>query len=139
MGLPSMSIYVTELVRDYGVQQLVRVGSCGAICDALKLCDVVLAIGASTDSSMNRIRFGGHDYCATADFDLLRAAADAAERAGVAAKVGRIFSADSFYTVDLEPLLRMEKYGVIAVEMEANALYTIAAGAGRRALTICTV
>ncbi len=139
MGQPSLSIYVNELIRDYDVQQLVRVGSCGAVSTSLRLRDVVLAISASTDSSMNKIRFEGLDYAATADFELLRAAADAAGAAPVSAVVAPIFSADSFYSDRPELLLRMAEYGVVAVEMECNALYTLAARHGRRALTICTV
>ncbi len=139
MGLPSISIYANELMRDYDVQQLVRVGTCGAVSEALALRDIVLAIGASTDSSMNRIRFEGLDYSATADFQLLRAAADAAEAAGQPVTIGGIFSSDSFYSDRPELLARMVEYGVVAVEMECNALYTLAAKLGRRALTICTV
>ena len=139
MGQPSASIYVGELIRDYDVQQLVRVGSCGAISATLALRDLVLAISASTDSSMNKIRFEGLDYAATADYGLLRAANDAASSAGLSAVVAPIFSADSFYSDRPELLMRMAEYGVAAVEMECSALYTLAAKHGRRALTICTV
>ncbi len=139
MGQPSISIYAHELINDYDVQQLVRVGSCGAISPALKLRDVVLAISAGTDSAMNRVRFEGLDYAATADFTLLRAAADAAEKAEVSAVVAPIFSADAFYSDRPELVMRMAEYGVVAVEMECAALYTLAAKNGRRALAICTV
>ncbi len=139
MGMPSLSIYVNELIREYDVRQLVRVGSCGALTDALKLRDVVLAIGASTDSSMNRIRFEGFDFSATADFGLLRAAADTAAAREVPVTVAGIFSTDNFYSDRPELVTRLAQYGVVAVDMEANALYTLAAGHGRKALTICTV
>jgi purine-nucleoside phosphorylase len=139
MGMPSASIYVNELIRDYDVRQLVRVGSCGALSEDLAIRDVVLAISAATDSSMNRIRFEGLDYAATADFALLRAAFDAAEQAGLSATVTQIFSSDSFYSDRPELISRMVEYGVKAVEMEANALYTLAAKSGRQALAICTV
>ena len=139
MGQPSLSIYVNELVRDYGAKQLVRVGSCGALSAALDVGDVMLAISASTDSSMNRIRFEGFEYAATADFDLLRAAYDAAGTRGQDVTVGQIFAADSFYSDRPELLMRMVEFGVIAVEMESNALYTLAAQHGCRALTVCTV
>jgi purine-nucleoside phosphorylase len=139
MGQPSLSIYVNELIREYDVQQLLRVGSCGAISATLDIRDVVLAISASTDSSMNKIRFEGLDYAATADYQLLRAAADAAGSASVRAIVAPVFSADSFYSDRPELLMRMAEYGVVAVEMECNALYTLAAQHGRHALTICTV
>ncbi|MBA2699896.1 MAG: purine-nucleoside phosphorylase [Nocardioidaceae bacterium] len=139
MGMPSASIYVNELIRDYDCQQLVRVGSCGAVSQRLQIRDVVLAMSAATDSSMNRIRFEGLDYAATADFHLLRAAYDAAASVGVAVTVGQLFSSDSFYSDRPELLQRMTEYGVVAVEMEANALYTLAAKHDRQALCVCTV
>jgi purine-nucleoside phosphorylase len=138
MGQPSLAIYATELFREYDVQSIVRVGSAGALADRLKLRDIVIASGACTDSSMNRIRFEGLDYAAVADFSLLSAAAAAAgPRDDV--HVGLVFSADSFYAARPELLTRMVEHGVLAIEMEASALYTIAAGHGRRALAICTI
>ncbi len=141
MGLPSLSIYVNELFCEYDVQTVVRVGSCGALTEELALRDLVIASGACTDSSMNRIRFEGLDYAPVADYPLLRAAHDAfdARDLDVAARVGLIFSSDSFYAARPELMQRMVGYGVLAVEMEASALYTLAAQHGRRALAICTV
>lgn len=138
MGQPSLAIYVNELFTDYDVQSVIRVGSCGAMTERLAVRDVVIASGACTDSSMNRIRFEGLDYAPVADFGLLRAAHDAAAgRDGV--HVGLIYSSDSFYPARPELAARMADYGVLAVEMEASALYTLAAQHGRRALAICTV
>ena len=139
MGQPSLAIYVSELLTEYGVQQLVRVGSCGALTSQLQLRDIVLASSASTDSAMNRIRFEGLDYAATASYELLRAADDEARRRGLPVTVAPIFSADSFYSDRPELLARMAEYGVVAVEMECSALYTLAAKHGRQALTVCTV
>ena len=141
MGLPSLSIYVTELFAEYDVRSVVRVGSCGALTEDLALRDLVIASGACTDSAMNRVRFEGLDYAPVADFDLLRAAHDAstARDLQVAAKVGLIFSGDTFYSPRPELTRRMADYGVLAVEMEASALYTLAAEFGRRALAVCTV
>jgi len=139
MGQPSLAIYVTELIREYDVQQLVRVGSCGALAEKLALRDVVLAISASTDSSMNSLRFSGLHYSATADFDLLRAAHAAVEARGEQVTVGQVFSSDSFYSDRPELTDLLSGYGVVAVEMECHALYTLAAKYGRRALTACTV
>jgi purine-nucleoside phosphorylase len=139
MGLPSLSIYVNELISDYDAQQLVRVGSCGALIPSLDLRDVVIAMSAATDSSINRIRFEGLDYAATADFDLLHAAHTAARELDMVVTIGQIFSADSFYADRPELLMRMVEYGVVAVEMESNGLYTLAAKHGRRALAVCTV
>ena len=143
MGQPSFAIYANELFRDYDVQNVVRVGSCGALTEKLAVRDLVIASGACTDSSMNRITFEGLDYAPVADFGLLRAAADAA---GIStgsthgtAHVGLIFSSDSFYASRPELTARMVGYGVLAVEMEAAVLYTLAAKYGRRALAICTV
>jgi purine-nucleoside phosphorylase len=139
MGIPSASIYATELVNEYGVERLIRVGSCGAVTEKVDVRDVILAIGACTDSLVNRTRYGGLDFAATADFWLLRAAADAAAAKGIDIKVGNVHSADLFYSPDPESFDRMEAMGVLAVEMEAAGLYGVAAEHGARALTICTV
>ncbi len=139
MGQPSLAIYVNELFTEYDVQSVVRVGSCGALSERLALRDVVIASGACTDSSMNRIAFEGLDYAPVADFGLLRAAVGSAEQRGTDAHVGLLFSSDSFYAARPELVARMVGYGVLAVEMEASALYTLAAKHGRRALAICTV
>ena len=136
MGQPSMAIYVNELFREYDVQSVIRVGSAGGLTERVKIRDVVIASGACTDSSMNRIRFEGLDYAPVADFGLLRAAVDAA---GPDVHVGLIFSCDSFYSARPELLTRMVEHGCLAIEMEASALYTLAAGFGRRALCIATI
>lgn len=135
MGQPSLAIYATELFCDYDVATVVRVGSCGALTERLALRDLVIASGACTDSSMNSITFEGLDYAPVADFGLLRAAADAAPDA----HVGLVLSSDSFYATRPELTRRMVEHGALAVEMEASALYTIAARHGRRALAVCTV
>ena len=138
MGQPSMAIYVNELFREYDVQSIVRVGSAGGLTENVKIRDIVIASGACTDSSMNKIRFEGLDYAPVADFGLLRAAVDAAgDRDDL--HVGLVFSCDSFYSARPELLTRMVEHGCLAIEMEASALYTLAAGFGRRALAICTV
>ncbi len=139
MGIPSASIYATELIADYGVERLIRVGSCGAVTEKVAVRDVILAVGACTDSLVNRTRYGGLDFAATADFLLLKAAYEAAEAKGHDVHVGNVHSADLFYTPDTEAFDRMENMGVLAVEMEAAGLYGVAAEKGGRALTICTV
>lgn len=139
MGIPSASIYATELVTEFGVERLIRVGSCGALQPDLAIRDVILAIGACTDSGVNRVRYGGHDFAATADFALLRAAAEAAKTVGIDVRVGNVHSADLFYTPDDHAFERMQSMGVLAVEMEAAGLYGVAAEKGARALTILTV
>ena len=143
MGQPSLAIYANELFDQYDVRTVVRVGSCGALTPKLALRDLVIASGACTDSSMNKIAFEGLDYAPVADFGLLRAAYDASAQPAAAGSqavhVGLVFSSDSFYAARPELTQRMVDYGVLAVEMEASALYTLAAKYGRRALAICTV
>jgi purine-nucleoside phosphorylase len=140
MGIPSISIYAHELINDYGVTTLVRVGSCGALADSLQLRDVIAAIGASTDSAINRQRFDGMiDYAPVADFGLLRGAVDAAAGRDLDVKVGQVLSADVFYTDRPDLPERLAGYGVLAVEMEAAALYTLAAKFDARALALLTV
>lgn len=138
MGQPSLAIYAQELFREYDVEAVIRVGSCGAMTERVAIRDVVIASGACTDSSMNRIRFEGLDYAPVADFGLMRAAYDAAPDS-TPVHVGLIYSSDSFYPARPELSTRLVEHGVLAVEMEASALYTIAASHGRRALAICTV
>jgi purine-nucleoside phosphorylase len=142
MGQPSLGIYVHELFSSYDVQSVVRVGSCGALTTKLAIRDVVIASGACTDSAMNRITFEGLDYAPVPDFGLLRSAVEVAEHRlspGTDLHVGLVFSTDSFYASRPELRRRMVDYGVLAVEMEASALYTLAAKHDRKALTICTV
>ena len=138
MGVPSISIYATELMQEYGVQQLIRVGTCGAIQKDVKVRDVILAQTASTDSKMNEIIFNGLDYAPTADFDLLLKAYNAGVEAGLKLKVGNIFTADMFYSEENQNE-KLARYGVLAVEMESAALYTLAAKFGRKALSVLTV
>jgi purine-nucleoside phosphorylase len=139
MGIPSASIYATELVNEYEVQRLIRVGSCGGLRSGIGLRDVILAGGASTDSGVNRARYGGMDFAATADFNLLRTAHEAAAAAGVEVKVGNVHSSDLFYHPDKERFEVMASMGILAVEMEAAGLYGVAAETGARALAILTV
>lgn len=139
MGIPSASIYATELIEEYGVKQLIRVGSCGTVQPSVRVRDIVIAMAASTDSKVNRMRFGGHDLAAVADYDLLQKAVQIARDQGLPHHVGNIFSADLFYTPQPELFDLMEKYGILGVEMETAGLYTIAAEHHVKALAICTV
>ncbi|WP_108649441.1 purine-nucleoside phosphorylase [Dongshaea marina] len=139
MGIPSCSIYAKELITEYGVKKLIRVGSCGAVREDIKVRDVVIGMGASTDSKVNRIRFKDHDFSAIADYDLVHNAVEAAKAKKIDVRVGNIFSADLFYSPDPEMFDVMEKYGILGVEMEAAGIYGVAAEFGAKALTICTV
>ncbi len=139
MGIPSCSIYAKELITEYGVKNLIRVGSCGAISTDVKVRDVIVGMGACTDSKVNRIRFKDNDFAAIADFGLLRKVVDAAESASIPVRIGNIFSADLFYTPDPEMFDVMEKMGILGVEMEAAGLYGVAAEYGANALCVVTV
>ncbi len=139
MGIPSVSIYCHELINDYGVKRVIRVGSCGTSHPDVKLRDIIIAMGASTDSGVNRMRFGGYDLAALASFDLVRKAVAAAESLKVRFHVGNMFSADLFYTPDPDMFETLAKYNIYGVEMEAAGIYPIAAEHGVDALAICTV
>lgn len=139
MGMPSASIYINELISSYGAQNLIRVGTCGAIQQDVKVRDVLLAQGACTDSSMNRNVFPGFDYAPIANFELLKKAYDIGKAKGLSIRVGNVLSADMFYSERPEMTLKLGNFGVLAVEMEAAALYTLAAKFGVKALTVLTV
>jgi purine-nucleoside phosphorylase len=139
MGIPTLSIYVNELVTEYNVKTLIRVGTCGALQPDLKVGDIVLAMTASTDSHINQLRFGGMDFAPAADFDLLLRAHQAAKERGINVRVGGIFSADSFYNQDPAWWKQWAEFGVLVCEMESNGLYTLAAKFGVAALSILTV
>lgn len=139
MGIPSVSIYTSELIESYGVERVMRVGSCGTTHPDVKLRDLIIAQGASTDSGVNRMRFGGYDLAALASYPLLEKAVAAAREQQVRFHVGNIFSADLFYTPDTAMFETLAKYNVYGVEMEAAGMYPIAAEHGVEALAICTV
>lgn len=139
MGIPSASIYTTELIAEYGVKRVIRVGSCGTTHPDVKLRDIIIGLGACTDANINRIRFGGYDYAPIATFDLVKKAVAAAEQHGVRHHVGNLFSADLFYTPDTAMFETMSKYNVYGIEMEAAGIYPIAAEYDAEALAICTV
>lgn len=139
MGIPSCSIYVHELIKDFGVKNVIRIGSCGAVHDDVKLMDVIIGMGASTDSKVNRIRFNNHDFAAIADFHLLETAVNQARSQNVPVRVGNVFSADLFYSPEVDLFDKMEKLGILGVDMEAAGIYGVTAELGAKALTILTV
>ncbi len=139
MGIPSILIYATELIRDYGVTTLIRIGSCGGIQPDLSMLDLVIAAGASTDSNVNRLRFGGFDFAAIADFGLVRTLVEVAEERETPVRVGNIISSDQFYHPQPEIFDVARRLGVLAAEMEAAGLYAVAAEHGARAAAILTV
>ena len=139
MGMPTLAIYINELVTEYQVKTLIRVGTCGAFQPYLKIGDIVLAMTASTNSNMNKIRFGGLDYAPAATFDLLLKAYEAAKERQVKVYVGGMFAGDTFYNDDPEWWKKWADYGVLVVEMESSVLYTLAAKFKVDALSILTV
>ncbi|HLR62740.1 MAG TPA: purine-nucleoside phosphorylase [Lentibacillus sp.] len=140
MGVPSISIYANELIQEYDVQKLIRVGTCGAIQNDVKVRDVILAQGATTDSQMNRMIFNGIDYAPLADFELLKNAYDTGKEQGLNLRVGNVFTSDTFYRDNAKEVNELlAKYNVLAIEMETTALYTLAAKFNRQALTVLTV
>ncbi|MBW5467094.1 purine-nucleoside phosphorylase [Brevibacillus formosus] len=139
MGVPSISIYVNELMQSYGVKNLIRVGTCGAIQEDIKVRDVIIAMSASSDSQTNRLLFNQVDFAPTANFDLLHKAYQVATERNLSVKVGNIFTSDSFYRENFDLYKKLASYQVLAVEMESSALYTLAAKYKRNALSILTV
>ena len=139
MGIPTLSIYVNELVTEYQAETLIRVGTCGAFQPDLKVGDIVLAMAASTDSHINRLRFDGMDFAPTASFDLLLKAYEAAGALGIDVHVGGVFSSDTFYGDDLESWKKWAAFGLLVCEMETSGLYTLAAKFNVRALSVLTV
>lgn len=139
MGMPSLSIYANELIRDYGAQTLIRIGSTGAMQDHVKLRDVILAMTCSSISTPSRGIFREVNYAPCADWSLLKAAEIAATAKSTGVHVGGIYSADVFYDERPDLNKEMTRHGILAVEMEAAELYTVAARYGRRALAVLTV
>ncbi|WP_106767039.1 purine-nucleoside phosphorylase [Paenibacillus faecalis] len=139
MGVPSIAIYVNELISEYGVKNLFRVGTCGAMQQHVRVRDVILAQAACTDSGMNRHHFQGYDFSPIASFPLLKSAYERCVDKGLNPHVGNVFTSDVFYREDKSAVQKLMDHGVLGVEMETTALYTIAARKGVNALTILTV
>jgi len=139
MGVPSISIYAHELINEFGVKNLIRVGSAGSYQKEVKIRDVVLAMAASSNSGVNELRFGGADYAPTASFELFIKAVEIAKRKQIDIKAGNVFTSDEFYADDFESYKKWSKFGVLCVEMEAAGLYTVAAKHNVNALAILTI
>ncbi len=139
MGIPSMAIYATELIKDYGVKNLIRIGSCGSIQNNINLRDLILAMSSATDSAFAKVRFPEIEYAPTANFELLKKAYDLTNIMDSEVHVGSIVSSDSFYPENSENWKKWAEYGILAIEMETTALYTLAAKYDVNALTILTV
>ncbi|MDB0602257.1 purine-nucleoside phosphorylase [Tenacibaculum maritimum] len=139
MGIPSTLIYTHELITEYGVKNLIRVGSAGSYQKEIKIRDIVIAMAASTNSGLNTIRFNGADYAATASFTLFQKALAIASKKNITIKAGNILSSDEFYADEFKSYKKWAEYGVLCVEMETNGLYTVAAKHKVNALSILTI
>lgn len=139
MGIPSISIYITELMKDYGVKTLIRVGSAGSYQEDVKIRDIVVALSTSTDSNINNRRFKGASFAPTVNFDLLSKVLKTAEEKNIKIKAGNILTSDEFYNDDPSYFKKWAEFGVLAVEMETAALYTLASKYKAKALSILTI
>ena len=139
MGIPSISIYVNELFKDFGVKRAIRIGTAGSIQENIKLRDIVIAMSACTDSGTNRIRFGGRDFAPTASFPLVKKAWECAGERGWQVHVGPVVSTDLFYSEDPDEWKLWARFGALAMEMESSELFTLAAQYGRECLAILTI
>jgi len=139
MGVPSISIYAHELITEFGVKNLIRVGSAGSYQEHIKVRDIVLAMAASSTSGTNELRFGGADFAPTANFELFQKAVEAAKAKNIPIKAGNVLTSDEFYADEFESYKKWSKFGVLCVEMETAGLYTIAAKHKVNALSILTI
>jgi purine-nucleoside phosphorylase len=139
IGIPSAMLYATELVRDHGVRRIVRIGTCGALARNVRVGDLVTALGAGTDSAVNRLRFCGYDLAATASWQLAARVAGAAQTGRLPMHVGRVFTSDFFYHPDKGLLELLQRFGFLALDMETAGLYGVAAELGAEALSVMTV
>ncbi len=139
MGVPSISIYAHELINDYDVKNLIRVGSAGSYQKSIKLRDIVIAMAASSTSGINQARFEGADFAPTADFGLFQQAIELAKQKNIKVKAGNVLTSDEFYADEFESYQKWSKFGVLCVEMETSGLYTIAAKHKVNALSLLTI
>ena len=139
MGIPSISIYITELMKDYGVKNLIRVGSAGSYQEDIKVRDVIIAMSTSTNSNINNRRFNGTNFSPTANFELFRMALKVAEEKNIKIKAGNVLTSDEFYSDNSDYYKKWADFGVLAVEMETAGLYTLAAKYKAKALSIFTM
>ena len=139
MGVPSISIYCHELITEYGVKNLIRVGSAGSYQNHINVRDIVLAMSASSTSGVNELRFGGADYAPTANFGLFQKAVEIAKTKNISIKAGNVLTSDEFYADEFESYKKWSKFGVLCVEMETAGLYTVAAKHNVNALSILTI
>ncbi|WP_424495292.1 purine-nucleoside phosphorylase [Salinimicrobium sp. GXAS 041] len=139
MGVPSISIYTHELITDYNVKNLIRVGSAGSYQKHIKLRDIVIAMAASSTSAINQARFEGADFAPTANYDLFIKAVETAKKKNIPIQAGNVLTSDEFYEDEFESYQKWSNFGVLCVEMETSGLYTMAAKHGVNALSLLTI
>ena len=139
MGVPSIAIYAHELITEYNVKNLIRVGTAGSYQENIKVMDVVIAMSSSTNSGINKLHFNGADYAPTANFELFQKALFIANQKNVNVKAGNILTSDEFYNGQFESYKKWADYGVLCVDMETSGLYTLAAKQKVKALSILTI
>jgi len=138
IGIPSAALYVRELITEYNVKKIIRIGTCGAVRDDIKLRDIAIALGASTDSKFNRIRFNSHDYAAIADFNMAYNVFIASKKMNLKIHIGNFFTTDSFDT-DSKMLSILNKYNIIGIDMETAGIYAVSSEFKVQSLSMCTV
>ncbi len=139
MGVPSIGIYVHELINEFGVKNLIRIGTAGSTNEDVKIRDVIVALAASTDSAINKLRFKGADYAPTVSANLLFKVYEVAKTKDMNLKAGNVLTSDTFYYDDVDEWRKWAEFGVLCVEMETAQLYTIAAKFNVNALTLLTI
>ena len=139
MGIPSIGIYTHELIAEYGCKNLIRIGTAGSTNEDVKIRDVVIAMAASTDSNINKLRFNGADYASCANPELFIKAYELGKERNISIKAGNILTSDTFYGDEVDGWKKWAKFGILCVEMETAQLYTTAAKLGARALTLLTI
>jgi len=139
IGIPSASLYTRELIVEFNVKKIIRIGTCGSVRDDIKLRDIVISMGACTDSKVNRIRFNNHDFSAIADFDMIYKTVLIAKKMKIKVSVGNFFTTDSFYNDDKKMINILKRYNIIGVDMETAGIYGVASELKAQALSVCTV
>lgn len=139
IGIPSASLYSRELITEFNVKKIIRIGTCGAVQDDINLRDIVISMGACTDSNINRIKFNNYDFSAIADFDMICNAVNISKKMNISVSVGNFFTTDSFYNDDINMLNLLKKYNIIGIDMETAGIYSVSAELHAKALSICTV
>ncbi|XBC43278.1 MAG: purine-nucleoside phosphorylase [Buchnera aphidicola (Meitanaphis flavogallis)] len=139
IGMPSCLIYAYELITEYNVKKIIRIGTCGTVCEDINLNDIIICLGASTDSKINRLRFRNNDFSAVADFDLVCNLVFASKDLGIQVNVGNFFTTDLFYHNNNDVLQSVKQFNIIGIEMETAGLYSISAELGIKSASICTV